>query len=133
MPPGERCSLREGLAVLLAEPTGVRRDAMARVLGRDERVWCVVSVRPECDAMAGAARALQPDLVLAGLELWRQPGAVAQLRVLAPRARLLALVDEASAPYRDDAQRLQLDGVVEDSRITEQLSGCGPEPQAERP
>jgi DNA-binding NarL/FixJ family response regulator len=115
-------AVRKGsVSLLLAEPSSMLREKIAGILGRHERVWCVIQVSNEAELVRAAAQN-HPDFVLADVALVRSADLVEVLKWVSHRSRVYALVDVSSEPYERLVEQYRLSGLLERSRVEEHIA-----------
>ena len=108
------------VSIILLEPNVLLREKIASILARNERVWCVVQVNSRAD-LARAVAQLHPDFILADIVSLKGATSVQILGWRTCSSHILALVDTVSEPYQHEAVRLGLHGLIEKSRVEDEM------------
>jgi len=112
--------MADHVSIILAEPSPFLREKLAGILSRQADVWCVLQVSTAEGLLRGSAEH-QPDLVLADLSLFADRSLAGRLRLTAPRARLVALVEYESRPYAVAAAAFGVDGIIAKDHLSEEF------------
>ena len=107
--------------IVLAEPNQMIRERIAEILSRDENILSVVQIG-ELPELFNVVKETEPDFIFVSLALIKERQTVKDIRKYAANCRIMALTDSISEPYFNVIRRLELDGIVEKSRVCDYIS-----------
>lgn len=107
-------------SIILAEPNPFLREKIAGILSRQKNVWCVLQVGTREGLLRGSLEH-QPNLILADTSILADRTLVARLRNVAPRTKLVLLVESESRPYVSAADAFGVDGLIAKAHLSDEI------------